>query len=283
MHTDYAQRFIFQNSAIRGEIVRLERSLHTISQQREYPSSVLKFLGETLVANVLLTTTLKFEGQITMQMQHDGPLQMLVAKCNHHLQIRGVAQWDETCSDQQLQNSFKHGKLVITLQQNDRVDFYQSVVAINNQPIAQVMEHYFVQSEQLPTRLWLASNANVTVGLLVQQIGQEESDREASESCWEEVIMLTSTITENELLNLDNETLLHRLYHEHEVRLFNPKPVTFHCGCNITKMQGAILVMGREEALKLLNEFKNVSVKCEYCNNEYTFTEAEVLDILANH
>lgn len=283
MQTDSVQRFMFENSAIRGEIVRLEHSYHTISQQRMYPPSVLQFLGETLVASVLLSSTLKYEGQITMQMQHDGPLQMLVAKCNNHLHIRGLAQWDETCGDQQLHDSIKEGKLVITVQPDNRVDFYQSVVEIKNKPIAEVMEHYFVQSEQLPTRLWIAANQQFAVGLLIQQLGQEAEDLNQKQIIWEEITLLTDTVTEDELLNLDNQTLLHRLYHESDVRLFNPKPVEFRCSCSLTKMQGAILIMGREEAQTLLNQYKKIAVKCEYCNNEYSFSEAEVQAILANH
>lgn len=283
MKTDSVQGFLFENSAIRGQIVRLEHSFHTISQQREYPSCVLRFLGETLVANVLLTTTLKYEGQTTMQMQQDGPLKMLVAKCNNHLHIRGMAQWDEMASDRDLSEMVRNGQLVITVQPDNQTDVYQSVVKINNQPTAQVMEHYFSQSEQLPTRLWFAVNHQYAVGLLIQQLGQQEKDQVDKDRLWEEVIMLTDTVTENELLNLGNETLLHRLYNEHDLRLFEPKPVEFRCSCNFTKMQGAILIMGRDEAIELLNQYKKLTVTCEYCNNEYTFSEEQVREILSNH
>jgi molecular chaperone Hsp33 len=283
MQTDTAQRFIFENSAIRGAIVRLDRSYHAISQQRAYPPSVLQFLGETLVANILLSDTLKYEGQTTMQMQHDGPLKMLVAKCNHHLHIRGLAQWDESCSDLLLRDSFKNGQLIITVQPDQRVDFYQSIVKINNQPIAQVMEHYFLQSEQLPTRLWLAVNHESAVGLLIQQLGQNKHDQEQKNAIWDEVTLLTDTVTENELLTLDNQTLLHRLYHEHDLRLFDPKPLEFRCGCNLTKMEGAILTMGHDEAVELLKQQKKIVVTCEYCNYEYSFAEAEIQAIFAKH
>ncbi len=283
MITDSAQGFIFENSAIRGQIVRLERSFQTIGQQREYPAAVLRFLGETLVSNVLLSTTLKYQGQITMQMRPNGPLEMLVAKCDNDLRVRGLAQWDEECAEYTLTDSVQSGQLVITVQPENQVDVYQSVVNINHQPIAQVMEHYFSQSEQLPTRLWLAVDQKRAVGLLIQQLGEDKLDLEQSKAIWEEVVILTNTVTQNELLNLDNKTILHRLYHEHDLRLFEPKPVEFRCGCNFTKMQGAILIMGRDEAIVLLNQYKKLTVKCEYCNSEYAFTEDEVLAILANH
>ena len=283
MQTDYAQRFIFEGKAIRGEIVRLQRSYHAISQQRLYPEAVLRFLGQTLVANVLLSTTLKYEGQITMQMQQQGPLRLLVAQCNNQLHIRGVAQWDDVSTDSVLSESIQAGQLVITVQPNNRTDIYQSVVDIDHQPIAQVMEHYFLQSEQLPTRLWLAADQQMAAGLLLQQVGDVEGDPQQKQAIWEEVNILTSTLTTAELLHLDAETLLHRLYHEYDLRLFSQKPVEFRCGCTVAKMEAAILIMGREEAIKLLNESKKIIVKCEYCNYEYVFSEDEVRTLLAVH
>lgn len=281
MKSDTVQRFIFENSAIRGEIVHLTHSFVTISQQRDYPAYVLQFLGETLAASVLLTSTIKYEGQLTMQIQQEGPLRILVAKCNNDLHIRGLAQWDETASHQQLQHSIRQGKLVITVQPNNH-EPYQSIVAINDQPTAQVLEHYFVQSEQLPTRLWLAVNNHSAVGLLIQQLGSEEDEQQKS-NLWEEVCLLTDTVSDKELLHLDNETLLHRLYHEHDVRLFEPKSVAFRCSCNLTKMENAILMMGQNEIDQLLKEFKEITVKCEYCNSEYSFTEEHVKAIMVHH
>ncbi len=283
MQKDYVQRFIFEGSPIRGEIVRLEKSFNIISEQRDYPSFVLKFLGETLVSSVMLSTTLKYEGQTTMQMRQDGPLQMLVAKCNNHLHIRGLAKWDENSSFEDLKETLSNGQLVITVQPDNQVEVYQSVVKISHQPVAQVMEHYFSQSEQLETRLWLAVNHQYAVGLLIQQVGQDQHGEEHKKALWDDIIMLTNTITEDELLNLDDLTLLRRLYHEYDLRMFEPKPVEFRCSCNMTKMEGAILVMGQKEADEVLKQYKTLSVKCEYCNNEYTFSEAEVRAVFAHH
>lgn len=283
MNNDCAQSFMFENSAIRGQLVRLDRSFHTISQQRDYPSSVLRFLGATLVSNVILSTTLKYQGQTTIQIQQEGPLRVLVAKCNNHLHIRGVATWDDKATNAALAQSVKHSQLVITVQPDNQVDPYQSIVNINDQPIAQVMEHFFVQSEQLPTRLWLAVNDQFAVGLLIQQLGHDKCDHEEKKAAWDEVVMLSSTVTENELLTIDNETLLRRLYHQHDVRLFEPKPVEFRCSCSFVKMQAAILVMSREEIIQLLNQYKKITVTCEYCNSEFGFSEAQIQEILANH
>lgn len=283
MQKDYVQRFIFEGSPIRGEIVRLENSFNIIAQQRDYPSFVLKFLGETLVSNVMLSTTLKYEGQTTMQMRQEGPLGMLVAKCNNHLHIRGLAKWDENSSFEDLKNTLDNGQMVITVQPDNQVDVYQSVVKISQQPVAQVMEHYFSQSEQLQTRIWLAVNQQCAVGLLIQQVGQNQHDEDEKNALWDEIIMLTNTITEDELINLDDVSLLGRLYHEYDLRMFEPKPIEFRCTCNMTKMESAILVMGQDEANNILKQYKKLSVKCEYCNNEYTFSEAEVQAVFANH
>ncbi len=283
MKKDYVQRFIFEGAPIRGEIVRLENSFNIISQQRDYPSFVLKFLGETLVSNVMLSTTLKYEGQTTMQMRQEGPLEMLVAKCNNHLHIRGLAKWDEDSSFEDLKDTLNNGQLVITVQPENQVDVYQSIVKISYQPVAQVMEHYFSQSEQLKTRLWLAVNHQFAVGLLLQLVGQDKHDEEQTKALWEEIVMLTATLTEEELLTLDDLTLLRRLYHEYDLRMFEQKPIEFRCTCNTTKMESAILVMGQDEANKILNQYKKLTVKCEYCNNEYTFSEADVRAVFARH
>jgi molecular chaperone Hsp33 len=283
METDSVQHFIFEHHAIRGELVSLDQTFQTICQQRDYPTSVQQFLGETLLVNVLLTSGLKFEGQNTIQMKHDGPLQMLVSKCNHHLQVRGLAVWDESATQQEISQSFRHGELVITIQPDRKADFHQSIVRIKDQTTAQAMEHFFLQSEQLPTRLYLAVNSDRAVGLMIQKVAQERRDEEKEKAIWDEVVMLTDTITKNELLTLDNQSLLHRLYHEHDLRLFSPKPVEFRCGCSLTKMEGVVLNMGREEAKKLLTQYKMIEVTCEYCNNAYSFTESEVNAILANH
>ncbi len=283
MQKDYVQRFIFEGKPIRGEIIRLEKSFSIITQQRDYPSFVLKFLGETLVSNVMLSTTLKYEGQTTMQMRQEGPLEMLVAKCNNQLHIRGLAKWNDNASFEELKNTLNNGQLVITVQPDNQVDVYQSIVKISHQPVAQVMEHYFSQSEQLKTRIWLAVNHQYAVGLLIQQVAQTDNKEDENNAFWDEIVMLTNTITENELISLDDLTLLRRLYHEYDLRMFETKPAEFRCTCNMTKMEGAILVMGQDEAYNILKQHKKLSVKCEYCNNEYTFSEAEVRAVFANH
>lgn len=283
MQKDYVQRFIFEGKSIRGEIIRLEKSFNIITQQRDYPSFVLKFLGETLVSNVMLSTTLKYEGQTTMQMRQEGPLEMLVAKCNNQLHIRGLAKWNDNSSFEELKNTLNNGQLVITVQPDNQVDVYQSIVKISHQPVAQVMEHYFSQSEQLKTRIWLAVNHQYAVGLLIQQVAQTDNKEDENNAFWDEIVMLTNTITENELISLDDLTLLRRLYHEYDLRMFETKPVEFRCTCNMTKMEGAILVMGQDEAYNILKQHKKLSVKCEYCNDEYTFSEAEVRAVFANH
>lgn len=129
----------------------------------------------------------------------------------------------------------------------------------------------------------MAVNHQYAVGLLIQQVGQDQHGEEHKKALWDDIIMLTNTITEDELLNLDDLTLLRRLYHEYDLRMFEPKPVEFRCSCNMTKMEGAILVMGQKEADEVLKQYKTLSVKCEYCNNEYTFSEAEVRAVFAHH
>lgn len=271
---DTCQRFIFNELPIRGEIVRINHSLQTILGQKVYPTVIAKFLSETLLANILLCSTLKFNGQITMQVQQEtGPIKLLVAKCDNHLNIRGVAQWDEDCGENMLLRNLQQGHLVITTQLNNRTDFNQSIVHIKEQPIAQVMEHFFEQSEQIPTRLWLRASENSAAGLLLQQLPDSKSQ---GQELWEEINMLTETITDHELLHDDTLSLLHKLYHEHDIRLLDERPVSFKCACSVAKMENAVRTAGYDEAKKVLEEFKSLVVTCEFCQHQYAFSAAEV-------
>lgn len=284
MQTDISQRFLFEHHAIRGEIVRIERAYQTILSQRPYPESITHFLGQTLLANILLSNTLKYEGQTTIQMQQeDSPIKMLVTKCNHHSHIRALASWHESCSDSILSDTLSKGKLVITVQPDHNTNFYQSIVAIDQQAISTVMEHFFLQSEQIPTRLWLAADQHRAVGIALQKMPTNENAQLTEDDIWEEVVLLADTLSQQELLSLNNTDILHRLYHQHDVRIFEPKPITFQCSCSQSKMEGALLATGKEEAEQILEEHQAIVVTCEYCQAEFSFSPEQVHTIFSHH
>jgi molecular chaperone Hsp33 len=279
---DTLQRFFFKDTCVRGEIIRLDSTLKTIMQQHDFPFEINELLSQSLCASALLSATLKYDGQLTLQFQSDGPLKMLVAKCDNHLRIRGTAQWDIESPPGKIKHDFQHGQLIITIQKNKSNTRYQSIVKINHQSISKALEGYFLQSEQLETRLWLAYDYKTqeAVGLLLQKMPNAPQD---AENQWQHIQMLANTISDKELLNWDTEILLQKLFHEETIQLFEPQPVNFHCPCNADKMLHAITVLGEKEALQMLNMNRLIEVTCEYCNNNFEFNADEVKRLFTRH
>lgn len=274
---DTLQRFMFENADIRGEIAHCQQSFQTIMQQHHYPPQIQQLLGEVLLAALLLTSTIKFKGQLTLQFYGKGPIEMLVAKCDDQFHIRALAQFDPGALDQSLMDAFNAGKLVVTIQPDDKPKPYQSIIPIAGKSIAQCLEDYFAQSEQIPTRIWFAVNDDAAAGMLIQLLpGEQNTTRE---NFWSYATKIGETITDKELLALDNQTILHRLYHEEDIRIFEPSPVSFRCSCSIDAMKQAILLLGKAEAEQVLSEKQVLEVVCEYCNHSYTFDKVDVAEI----
>ena len=264
---DTLQRFMFEHASIRGEIAHLDETYKTIIQQHPYPPMVKQLLGQALVSCLLLTGSIKFEGEITLQFQGDHRLPLLLVQCDHQLQLRGFAKYQQE-DDVDYNAAFLEGKMVLTINQNDQTQAYQSVV-----PILSLM-HYFAQSEQVASHVWLAVSDETAAGMLLQLMpGQNTQQRE---EFWEYAVQIGQTISENELLTLDNPTILHRLYHETELRLYTARPVRFRCRCSEEKMKQVLTVLGEVETKQLLQERGVVDVACDFCNRHFKFDSIDV-------
>lgn len=277
---DILQRFIFENAPVRGELVRLDESFQTIMQQHKYPAPLRNLLGETLVIANLLSAIIKFEGRLTVQFhgKGEGKLKLLLAQCNDEFHFRGLAQWKDTPDDSELIEALKHGTLNIMIDPlSSGKHRYQGIVDWQGNSLAESIEGYFQKSEQLPTRLWIAVNETKAVGLLLQIMPRETADQHHAD--WEHIVKLTETIKPEELLQLDNATILHRLYHQEEVRVFAPIGVDFRCTCSLAKSENALLLLGQEEAEKELHEKQKIVVTCEFCSKEYVFDRVDVANI----
>jgi molecular chaperone Hsp33 len=279
MNKDSIQKFIFNDANVRGEIIHLDDSFTQIIKQHDYPKDISLLLGELLAASVLLTNTLNFEGQLTIQFQGDAPLKMLVAKCNHLLQIRGVASWDEGSLPSELSKAFNEGKLVITVEDFKTEQRYQSIVDSEAGNIAQAIEGYFQQSAQLDTKIWLSSSAEKISGLLLQKLPDVKDQKDQ----WQHLTTLANTIKTNELDSLDNITLIKKLFFEEDIKLFNEQEIKFYCPCSIEKMQNAILLAGEKEAKEILSTNDFIEVVCEYCSNSYEFNGDDVNQLFKKH
>lgn len=271
---DTLQRFLFEHASIRGDIVHLNDTFTTLINQRPYPESIKKLLGEALVSCVLLTGSIKFEGMLSLQFQGDKRLPLLLVQCDHQQQLRGFAKFEEGLSPDDYQEAFMQGTLVLTINQYHQTQSWQSVVAIHSTAMADNLMHYFAQSEQIATRVWLAVDEHCAAGMLLQLMpGQGSLQRE---QFWEHAVILGETVTNQELLTLDNVVLLHRLYHESELRVFDPRPVRFQCRCSPEKMKQVLKVLGQAEIDKLLQEKGEVTVKCDFCMQSYSFDSIDV-------
>lgn len=278
MSTDTLHRYLFDNADVRGEIVQLEQTYQQIISAHPYPKALQRVLGELMVASSLLTATLKFKGDIAVQLQGDGPVSLAVINGNHEQQLRGVARWQgELNDDADLQTLFGKGHLVITLtpEQGER---YQGVVALDKPDLASCIEAYFMQSEQLPTKLWMFTDANKAAGIFLQIL---PSDSNSSDD-FEHLTQLTSTTKAEEIFQLPAEELLHRLYHQEQVRLFEPMPVSFKCRCSRERTAAAILSLPKTEVDSIIAEQGAIELDCEYCNSHYRFDSIDVEAVFAH-
>lgn len=271
MQKDQLYRFLFEELGIRGELVYLDNSFQTALSNHDYPPVVAEQLGQVLATSLLLSATLKFDGSLILQIQGSGPISLLVAHANDQQDVRGMAHWEGDVKKGALPDLFGDGRLVLTLKPTQG-QAYQSIVALKGESLADAIETYFAQSEQLKTRLWFAVDNNKAVGLLLQELPAHAG----KSADWERVEMLANTITDNELLGLSTEEIIYRLFHEESVTLYEPKPVQFHCECSREKVEASLLTVGHAELLSLLEEKGAVDTNCDFCNKHYHFDAVDI-------
>lgn len=277
--SDTLSRFLFENLGIRGNLVHLDASWRAVLDTHPYPEGVRDLLGEALAAVALLAATVKLEGSLILQAQGSGPMHTLVAQATHERAIRGLARWEGTVPTiGGLRERFGNGRLVLTIQRLE-AEPYQGVVPLEGEGLSQAIEHYFSHSEQLQTCLWLAASGHRAAGLLLQRLPGDDH----SEEDWARIGMLGATLTRQELLSLPTDQLLHRLFNEERVRLFEPDPVSFRCGCSRTRIEETLKLLGEEEIDAILAEQGTVQITCELCSREYRFDPVDIRQLFAEH
>ena len=280
--SDTLQKFMFEHSLVRGELVELSDAWAHVLARRSYPAAVSAVLGEMMAAAALLSANLKFNGTIIMQIHGDGPVKLLVVECDAALQLRATAKLAEDAviaadaTLPQLVNPHGHGRFAITLDPADKLPGqqpYQGIVALDGDSVSTVIENYMLRSEQLDTRLWLAADDKVTRGLLLQKLPHEGGtpSPQADNDRWDHVVMLASTLGREEMLDTDIMTLLNRLYWEEQVRVFEPRNPSFHCGCSREKVGNMLKMLGREEIESALADLGKLDIDCDFCGQQYAF------------
>lgn len=281
---DIIDRFLFENRSIRGEIVSLEKSFQAILASANYPEFVQNLLGELMVTASLLTATLKFEGEIALQIQGEGAIKYIIVNGTHDQKLRGVAKWDETITQypKSFSDCFKKGVLAITLTPKNG-QRYQGMVALDKPSLAACVEDYFLQSEQLLTKVFLTSRVGdnpKAAGLLIQIVPtSSESSNVEENPDFEHVAHLANTVSSEEILTLKHTEMIHRLYHDELIRIFEPQKVVFSCDCSRERSAGALKTVAIEELLEIVAEDGHVKMDCQFCHSVYIFDEIDIKNI----
>ncbi|WP_100642475.1 Hsp33 family molecular chaperone HslO [Alteromonas facilis] len=287
MNNDQLQRYIFPDASVRGELVQLEKSYADLLASHAYPDAIKRLLGEMLSAATLLTATLKFKGEISLQIQSEGLVKYAVVDATHQQQVRGIARWDESVEQwpERFQELFTKGVMAITITP-EKGERYQGLVGLDQDSLAECIQGYFIQSEQLPTRVVLFTDTakdNVkAAGMLLQVLPQSSDATNVLDHAeFNDLAVLTDTMTSEEILSLDARTLLHRLYHEYDVELYAPHPVTFSCTCSKERSAQALKNIEKAELLSIIEEQGVITMDCQYCHAKYEFDSMDVESIHA--
>ena len=281
--SDFLQKLLSSDRSTRVQVVSLTQAWQTGLAHQHYPDSVRNLLGELVSAAVLLTSNIKFEGSLVLQLQGDGPVSLIVVECDNELNIRATATVregqpiPEGANLQQLMNAQNQGRFSVILdprRSDSSMHAYQGIVPLEGETVAEVLQAYMYSSEQLDTRLWLAADGQRSAGLLLQRLpregGQAQGDT-VSQDDWDNLYALTSTVTPEELLQLDAPELLHRLYWNESLSAFDPQPVRWWCPCTRDRVSNMLRMLGRNELEDLLKERAQIDVSCNFCGKPYRF------------
>jgi molecular chaperone Hsp33 len=295
---DMLQKFIFDNAAVRGELVEISDAWREIQARHDYPKAVRALLGEMVAAAALLSANLKFNGALVMQVHGDGPVKLLVVECDAELRLRATAKLgsnaviadDATLTD--LLNAHGKGRFVITLDPLEKMPGqqpYQGVVPLDGKDIATVIENYMLRSEQMDTKLWLAADDHVARGLLLQKLPRnsdakdqvKQATEEEDLETWNRAVILGGTLKQEELLTTDVPTLLKRLFWEETIRVFEPAQPSFFCSCTREKVGNMLKMLGQPEIDSALDDLGELAINCDFCGKHYQFDKVDCAQLFA--
>jgi len=291
---DEVRRFIVENRPVRGHWVRLEGAWRELRAHRDYPLPVRELLGQAVAASVLLAATLKFRGQLTLQLQGNGAVSLLVAQCSHDYRLRAVARFDteaiaaltaNEASGQAVKPAGEvfrrlvgsEGRFAVTVEADERSMRYQGIVPLSGDSLAGSLEAYFARSEQLPTRVLLAADDDRGAGVLVQKLPEPAAaDDSQMREVWEQAERGIERLSAEDLLRCPVEELLGRGFAAQDMRLFRGTPVQFECRCSQGRVTSLLRALGPDEVRDVLREQGSVTVTCEFCHRPYRFEEGDV-------
>lgn len=275
---DQTLRFLFDDTPIRGEFTQLEKSYQEVLSKHPYPAPVKRLLGEFMAAAAMLSDTIKFKGMLSLQVKGAGQIRTLMAECRDNRALRAIAQYNDDFADSEA--LLGEGQMAITIEP-EKGQRYQGIVPINDGELtlAKVLENYFMQSEQIRTRIWLFADGEKAAGFLLQAMptsASESSLHTEDREDWDRLVHLAETQTEAEALGLEASEMLYRLFHEETVRVFEPRELQFECTCSQERTANAIVTLGPEEALSIVHEQGHIDIDCQFCHERYVFTQQDI-------
>lgn len=282
MVNSFIRKFAFDKIPVHGAFVELTDVWYTISSQKEYPDGIKQLLGELLVANILLTTNIKLQGKIIVQIQNNPKLDLAVSECSNKLKVRATAKFAASAhQDNQISyaDCINSGSLIITIDSDNDGKLYQSIVLLNGRSISDILTEYMLQSEQLHTVFFIAYSEKKIVGCMLQKLPDvegvytEDIDR---------VFKMAETIEHHELLSTEINVILKRLFYEDDIILFDSQHISFGCTCGRERVINMLRSLGLEEATSIIEDEGIITVTCDFCNSVYSFNEQDVLSMFTN-
>lgn len=280
MSGDHLQRMLLEDANVRCVVVHLDEVYREVLARGHYPDRLAKLLGEALVVAALCSSGVKFRGRVSLQLRADTALKLLLADCTDDGGIRGLARCDAEAliGGASFSELTAGGILTMTIEPSDAGQMWQGIVPLTGDTMADAVADYFDRSEQLPTRVRLAVTDHGAAGVLLQRLPGSAEDSDG----WRRACRLLDTLGAEELLATDAETVLHRLFHEENRRLFPARPLRFECPCSRQRVARMLRSLGRAELEDIVESSGEVEVNCEFCNQQYRFDRLDVGRLLAS-
>jgi len=277
MSADSITSFGFESIPVRGALIHLSRTWRRMLRDHDYDALVEATLGHAAAATALIAHSLKFDGAVTLQLQRGDVLKMLVMQCSHELELRGMAIVDADKTATDFGELTGNALCAVTVDNGDRP--YQGIVEVNDTSLAASLEHYFARSVQVPSHIALVANDRVAGGLLLQKVPGEAID----DDDWRRLHLLAETLNCKDFADGGGLSLVGKLFAEDDVRVYQPRPVTFRCRCSAQKTEDVLKMIGEAEARETLEEQRQIEVICEYCGRRRTFDAVDVERLFASN
>lgn len=287
-NTDQLFRFTFDDLPIRGQWVRLKSVLDAANAHHDYPEPIQRQLAEQLAAVAMFADTLKIDGSVALQSRGQGKIVRSLAECRNQTDLRAIAHLRETPlapNGSQLTDWLGQGQLALTLiPELNSAQTYQGMIELLHPDLQGNLEHYFMQSEQLPTRIFFAHTSGSTTGLLLQRLPDEDLSHEVAtqvwEDAWQTMEIILGTLTQAELAELSPEIFLRRIFAEFPCRLHPPRSLAYRCTCSRAKTDRTLRAFEYAELQEILSERGNIEVDCEFCGCRYRYDAVDVDNLI---